>query len=160
MTPRRTLDAASPVRGDLYRELLEVLAPFASFAGLVVRSEHVRLAPGGLAVLARLNPCLVRGEDVTNWPGTELVGGRVSRRYLFSSTPDCVEVLIAAASQLSDWVNPSLPEDLHLLREDGTTVLGTVAQDEDAWLELEEQEFVQFEAAATEELRSAFRARG
>ena len=34
----------------------------------------------------------------------------------------------------------SCPEDLHFLRAGGSTVLGTVAQEDDAWLEPTDQE--------------------
>ncbi|WP_291377746.1 hypothetical protein [Demequina sp.] len=159
MSARTTFDAVVPVRDELYKELLERVCPFAHYAGLVIRSEQVRLTTGGAAVLDQLEPFLVRREDVKSWPGTLLIGTRVSRRDLFALTPESIDVLKSAASELSAWVNPDLPEDLHLLREDGTTVLGSVAQHEDAWLELDDWESRDFDATASDALHKAFVAR-
>ncbi|WP_157181531.1 hypothetical protein [Actinopolymorpha alba] len=54
--------------------------------------------------------------------------------------PESLEELLTATDDLFKWVNPDLPEDLHFLRVDGSTVLGSVAQEEEAWLELDEVE--------------------
>jgi hypothetical protein len=42
---------------------------------------------------------------------------------------------------LLDWAFPDLPESLHLLRADGSTVLATVPWHNDAWLKLTESEY-------------------
>jgi hypothetical protein len=47
---------------------------------------------------------------------------------------------LESGSGLFQWVNLGSPEDLHLIRSDGTTVLGTIAQEEDAWMELDDGE--------------------
>ena len=79
-------------------------------------------------------------EDTASWPGTDLIGGRLSRRFLYRLTPEALDVLAEATSSLYEWVNPALPEDLHLLRGDESTVLGSVAQEEEAWIELDDDE--------------------
>jgi hypothetical protein len=139
--------------------VLLLVSPFARYVGLVVRSEKVRLTPDAHDVLGRLEPFLVTRESVSNWPGTQLVGTRVSRRDLFALTPNSIDVLLNAASEFSAWVNPYLPEDLHLVREDGSTVLGSVAQHDDTWLELEDQEYSDFKGAASDGLLRSFVAR-
>jgi hypothetical protein len=144
MTKRHTYDIVTRPVGDAYESLLRVASRFATFLGVIVRSERVRLTDRARAVLVSLEPHLVRVEDTASWPGTDLIGGRVSKRYIYRLTPESLDVLVAAASDLYQWVNPSLPEDLHLLREDGSTVLGSVAQEEDAWLELDDTELIWF----------------
>ncbi|WP_344234779.1 hypothetical protein [Kribbella hippodromi] len=62
-------------------------------------------------------------------------------RFLFRLDAESLEVLVSSASSLYDWVNPMLPEDLHFLRSDGSVVLGTVAQEDDAWLQLTPAEY-------------------
>lgn len=78
---------------------------------------------------------------MTEWPGTRLIGGGIARRYLFKLTYESLAIFIHSAQRLTDWVNPELPEDLHLLRNNGSTVLGNIAQEDDAWLELDQDEF-------------------
>ena len=66
--------------------------------------------------------------------------GRTSLRYLYRLTPDSLDLVLAASDSIFDWVNPDLPEDLHLLRGDGSTVLGSVAQEDAVWVEGSEYE--------------------
>ncbi|MBX3128286.1 MAG: hypothetical protein KF718_16295 [Polyangiaceae bacterium] len=56
-------------------------------------------------------------------------------------TDKLVEILVRASDSLYGWQQPQLPEDLAFLRTDGSTVLGTVAHEEDGWLELADQEY-------------------
>jgi hypothetical protein len=81
--------------------------------------------------MADLTPYLVGSDETQEWPGTRLVGGGTSVRYTYRLCPE-LEVLTSAASDLFEWVNPALPEDLHFLREDGSTALGNIAQEDDA----------------------------
>jgi hypothetical protein len=53
---------------------------------------------------------------------------------------------LESGSGLFQWVNLGWPEDLHLIRSDGTTALGTIAQEEDAWMELDDGEVDQWRA--------------
>jgi len=54
-----------------------------------------------------------------------------------------VEVLTKSASGLYDWVQPSLPEDLCLLRPDETPWLVTISHERDAYLVLDAKEHVE-----------------
>jgi hypothetical protein len=51
-----------------------------------------------------------------------------------------VEQLALAADGLFDWVEPRLPEDPCLLREDGTAWLTTIAHERDAYFTLTPEE--------------------
>jgi hypothetical protein len=127
-----------------YAVLLESVAPLATSFGLIVRSNSIQLSRRAISVMRSLENTVISMDEVTQWPGTELIGGRRSSRYVYRLEPTSLDVLIQSASSLFDWVNPELPEDLHLIRSDGTPVLGTVAQDDDAWVELDDQEVAQF----------------
>ncbi len=70
-----------------------------------------------------------------------MFGTGTEDRYLFRLDDASLDVLMSSAESLFDWVWPRLPEDLHFLRADGSTVLGTVAQADDAWLELTAVEY-------------------
>jgi hypothetical protein len=54
--------------------------------------------------------------------------------------------LIGASDGLYGWQQPALPEDLALLRDDGTVILGSICHEHDAYLELSDEEY---EALAT-----------
>lgn len=152
---RKVYDIQGRVSAADYAALLRGLAPFATSFGLIVRSHAVKLADTALSVMQSLEPLLMSVQEVTKWPGTELIGGRRSSLYLYRLVPDSLDILIESASGLFQWVNPGLPEDLHLLRKDGATVLGTIAQEGDAWMELDDQEAEQWLAEAPATLREA-----
>ncbi len=50
-------------------------------------------------------------------------------------------MLLSAATSFFEWHNLRLPEDLHFLRSDFSLVLGCVALEEYAWMELSTVEF-------------------
>lgn len=153
MSDRRTITLAAPRDVSGYRALLRSVAALASSAGLIVRSPKVQLSARADSLLAALTPFLLATEDVDRWPGTQLIGDRKSRRFLYRLAPESIALLVSAATGIFDWVNPELPEDLHLLRADGTVVLGTVAQEEDAWLELTAAELGSLLAESPAEVR-------
>jgi hypothetical protein len=70
-----------------------------------------------------------------------MFGSATEDRYLFRLDAVSLDVLASSAESLFDWVWPRLPEDLHFVRTDGTTVLGTIAQEDDAWLVLTAAEY-------------------
>ncbi|GAA1576726.1 hypothetical protein GCM10009804_36680 [Kribbella hippodromi] len=136
-----TYDIAEPVTGDDYGELLRVLAPVATRFGLIVQMPFAVLHEPAREVLERLGGHLVDAMDTQAWPGSQIVGRMTVERFLFRLDAESLEVLVSSASSLYDWVNPMLPEDLHFLRSDGSVVLGTVAQEDDAWLQLTPAEY-------------------
>jgi hypothetical protein len=105
---------------------------------LVVRMPEP-LDAGARTLLDDLRPHLVRQDWTTEWPGTRLLGDRawVGRYEL---THDCVAVLAGAASGMFQWQHPALPEDLSLLRADGTTWFASTANERAASFELSEVE--------------------
>ena len=92
-----------------------------------------------LAVLAALEPALMREERVSSWPGSQLLSG-TSTRLTYVVSDKSVGVLRDSAASFFDWVCPYLPGDLHFLRANGSTVLGTIGQEDDLWVELDDDE--------------------
>jgi hypothetical protein len=78
-------------------------------------------------------------EQLSEWPGTKLLSG-TARVYSFDFDNDVAGLLRRAASGLFDWQQPLLPEDLALLRDDGSPWLTTIAHEHDAFLSLSEDE--------------------
>ncbi|MEV0794081.1 hypothetical protein [Kribbella sp. NPDC050459] len=127
--------------GEDYRALLRAVAPLAVVFGVLDKGRGTRMDEPGRQVLRRLGEHLLEADEVHAWPGSLIVGTSTQDRYLFRLDEESLGVLTTAASSLFDWVWPRLPEDLHLLRADRSTVLGTVAQEDDAWLELTAAEY-------------------
>jgi hypothetical protein len=129
-------------REDLLESLLLTSTELATTCGFVVQGDFptsqraTRLAAG-------LRPYAKSSEKVSSWPGTQLhsEGNAIQYRYDFSRP--VAELLFEAADRLYDWISPDLPEDLHLLRQDGSVLMGCVAHEHDAWLEMDESEFLQ-----------------
>jgi len=82
---------------------------------------------------------------LNQWPGTTKVALSDATRYVFRLTPATSRVLASSASSLFEWHNPRLPEDLHFLRADRSVVLGSVAHENYAWLELADEELERWE---------------
>lgn len=141
MNELTTYNIAEPVTGQDYGELLRALSPIAASFGLIVRMPFAVLHEQARVVLERLGEHLIDATETQTWPGSQIVGRMTVERFLFRLDASSLDVLVSSASSLYDWVNPMLPEDLHFLRADGSAVLGTVAQENDAWLELTPAEY-------------------
>ena len=135
---RRQFDVIEEPRGELLRQSLHALARFSSTALVVVRDD-LELAESGHRLLSRLRPHLLAQTRCSAWPGTILLGHKATAHRYVLNTPVLASIL-AAADGLYGWQQPALPEDLALLRPDGTTVLGSIAHEHDAYLEITEEE--------------------
>jgi hypothetical protein len=139
-----------------WKPLLRIASGFATTIGMIVRQCHGP-SPTQDALLAALQPYLVREERVRAWPGSELMEGRTCERRLYRVTPEVVEVVLGAARNLGEWCNPKLPDDLHLLRDDGSVVLASITQEDDVWIELGSVEYARFNGSAPPELLASIR---
>lgn len=141
-----TFDIVSEPTDRTYRLLLAFCGNYASTVLLIVRQQSL-LTDSARAVLESLEPYRRRVERRSEWPGTVLLGhGADVHEYQFND-----EVLLqlqTAASGLYQWVHPDLPEDLCLIKSDGTPILVTIAHEEDGYLILEAHEARQLLAVA------------
>jgi hypothetical protein len=135
---RRSYTLAVEPRGVAYREL----CTFAEQSGLdvllVVRDRLV-LSPRGHDVLASLERCATSDRRQSEWPGTRLFG-HTARVVVVRPDAEPWVVVRGSAEGLFDWQAPDLPEDLCMLRRDGTTFLGNIAHERDAFVELDDDE--------------------
>lgn len=140
MTCRVSYTISPEPTGAACRLLLEAVGSLATEFGVIVRSERVQLSDSASRVLEDLDPYKVSVGETQAWPGSQLVGDRRSVLFRYRSEPGSVAVVIDAARMISDWVNPYLPEDLHFLRGDGSVVMGSIAQENEVWVELSDEE--------------------
>ena len=132
--------------GDRYRQLIDVGLRHGDKLLLVLRNE-LRLGDRGAEVLAKLKRHLIEITHESEWPGTELVGHTaVVHRFRFDFTS--AEVLKESANRLYEWVQPERPEDLCILRSDGSPWLVSITHERWAHLMLTEDEAEEFKREA------------
>ena len=127
--------------GPLLTDILSWAMSFATQLGVVVHSGRVKLDQKAIAFFEAVDPYLLHSCEVNEWPGTRLIGARLGIVRIYALTPEFAEIFKNTGDALYMWVNPYLPEDPHLLRADGSVLLGTVTQERDGWMELSEDEF-------------------
>lgn len=125
--------------GDTYRLLIEALAAGAVEATLVVRDE-LGLGPEAERLLRDLADQGGRRERSSSWAGTTLIDSDAALMRVRLSR-GVTEILASAVSGLYEWSQPERPEDLCLLRADGSTALGTISHESDAFMELDADEY-------------------
>ena len=94
-------------------------------------------------------------EDVSEWPGTSLIRG-FAQKFVYDLNAVSIELLIAAANSPFYWQQPILPEDLCLLRSDGSALLVTISHEHDIYLQLKEEELPLFDDFRFSELAPGF----
>ncbi len=137
---RRILDFVEEPRGEAYHQLLDALRPYSSTVMMVVRDD-LWLSGSGRALLVRLQPSLVEEKRSSSWPGTALLLDEEATVLQFAMNIAVLDELKSASAGLYDWQQPSLPEDLALIRQDGTAILSSISYERDAYLEIADEEY-------------------
>ncbi len=132
---RYTYDTFSNIEGELYQSLLHVGMQFANQGGFVIRSQGETINQ----VLEEFLPYFIEDSLQSAWPGTQLTSSQ-ERVILFELNPTTLELLQQNSNSIFSWILPDLPEDLFLLREDGTPWMGSVAHEEYIFFEFTEEE--------------------
>lgn len=131
---RATFDLLAEPVGDLYRQLLDFAVGDCRVALLVVHKTPP-LGGSGSALVRQLEPFLRSKEESREWPGTETgdIGDpALVLRYDYGL--ECAQLLKQATNRLYGWLQPELPEDLSLLRDDGSAWMTTLVHDHDGYL--------------------------
>lgn len=143
-------------RGEVMARLLRALGQHSSVAMMVLRDDF-ELDESARALLTRLAPNLIERKRSCSWPGTVLLSEEATiLRFVVNDA--AVGELIAAADGLFEWKHPALPEDLALLRGDGTVIYGSICHEGDAFLDLTDEEYETL-CASVPELATMCRAR-
>jgi len=135
--------------GDVYERILRFARSEGLPLGLVVVQRQNRLSDSARRVLAALEEQVVSRSQESEWPGTRLVD-HAAKVIRFQLNDETVDILVEAADSFFDWEQPELPEDLALLREDGTTWLGSITHERELWFELTADEKRRLLAAVPE----------
>lgn len=136
----RQLNLSPEIDAQETKELIESLSSWVSLARVIVdRGMLHAFSPIANDLLHRISEWCERVDLVREWPGSLLLGPGEMELRTYTATPMVINALIEAGPLLSDWVSPHLPEDLHLIGPRGEVVLGNVAHERDAWVELPEE---------------------
>lgn len=131
-----TLNLRSSLTPQDYADLVEFAGGISEYIGWVVGDNPSRAVQ---AFLQEMATHVAETRKVSRWPGSERAGGSVTQ-HLFRANPSTVALAQHYGCSFSDWQQPTLPQDLHFLRADGTVVLGSISSEADAWLELHDDE--------------------
>ena len=139
MTNMFTVDVEEEPKGAVYESLLRIALGFCNQALLVVR-PGIGLSASAQDLLTALALNQFQRTAETEWPGTRLFG-ETADVYRFRYDGYLIDRLGRATDRLYQWQQPDLPEDLCLLRPDGRPWLSSISHEQDAWLEIERDEF-------------------
>jgi hypothetical protein len=135
------------LRGEALRAFFVAMVPRAEFLGFVW--EGSELSPRAGALIEHLAPYLVEEGGVKEWPGVQLpddwddaLDGPV-KRWLYRYGEEVAVLVSQESSRLYEWVNPHLPQDLHLLDGQRRPVFGSITTEDDAWVECSVEEWEQ-----------------
>ena len=135
---RATFDIISEPVEETYRQLLANCVTYSSTILLVVREPSL-LSDSARTFLEGVEMHLLSKGNQSEWPGTVLVG-HTADVYRYRLHPEVLLKLQTAARRLYQWVQPDLPEDLCLVRSDGSPTLVTIAHERDGYLTVTEAE--------------------
>lgn len=117
-------------RGD---DLAQLLRGFLATGAASIQLTHARKPSRRVpreTVSPRLAAFVLRDELARN----------ATRRVRYRLTTEVLGVLLDTTDHLYGWRLPTLPEDLAVLRADGTAMLETIAHEREGWLFLAEAE--------------------
>jgi hypothetical protein len=135
-----TLNFVREPKNEIYRDLLKFALQSCREGSLVVHPLR-KLDESGQDFLREMKDNLIQVSNAKSWPGTVLHGsGPGVKLYRFKYNSSSAKILATTANTLFEWVQPHLPEDLCLIRIDGSPFLTTIAHERDAYLKLKEEE--------------------
>lgn len=125
-------------RGESYRQLIRASLYYGDRFLLITNSLPDVDAPAR-SLTAALKPYLLSANRESEWPGTRLLED-TALVSSFSMRPETAKILGEAVEGLFDWIEPELPEDLCILRPDGSPWLVTISHEQDAYFQLSDKE--------------------
>ena len=123
---------------ELYRAIIAEACHNCDRFSLVQRNELV-FDEEATKFFVELHPHLLQERIVSEWPGTQLLGGQaVLREYRLTAAT--VAILARHVDGLYDWCQPSLPEDLVFWRPSAGPWLVAITHERDAYFDISPRE--------------------
>jgi hypothetical protein len=123
--------AVEPV-GATYVALIRFAEDQTSTFSLVWRHQ-LKFDPAAHEIREALRPSMIRQHVTDEWPGTQLLGHAAIVRF-YRLSPAARGVL-EAANGLYGWMAPGRPEDLAFYTTAGRCWLGSIAHEQDAFVD-------------------------
>jgi hypothetical protein len=136
---RKTYDIVKEPQGNIYKALIDYCSIHARCVLLVIRDADW-IEPSINSFMEKFQVALISREQATEWPGTKLLSGTATV-FRYNITPDMVKYLKTEVDGLYEWKQPKQLEDISFIRHDASTLLATIAHENDAYMELTSQEY-------------------
>ncbi|MDR0417137.1 MAG: hypothetical protein LBH76_07490 [Propionibacteriaceae bacterium] len=136
--PRELISLPYHLPTPAYQALLIGLVPLSEEFGLILGGQSGAPRLNDSAPMRTLRPFLRRTDEVRDWPGSHSFAPVL--RQVYSTSADSVAMLAGQTSSFWDFDAPNLGQDLHFLRTDGSTILGSTLCERHAYLEVDESE--------------------
>lgn len=134
----RTWTLTAEPTGEAYADLLEAAVDYASEIRFVT-FDRWSLHGDAERLISALEPWLVGSYETEEWPGTRMTGGWLGRVHSYRYDRESVAMVLNQTSRLWQW-GGNLPNDLHLVRADGTAWFASITSEDDVWLTLTDEE--------------------
>lgn len=131
-------DLVEEPKNEIYRRLILFSLKFCDKFQFVV-PHHINQNKSVQDIIKKFKKFQISKTEKSEWPGTKLFRGTATI-YQYRLNKETITLLINSASGLYSWVQPDYPEDLCLLRPDGTPWLVTISYERDGYFELELKE--------------------
>ncbi len=118
--------------GDSYCDLLAFGASLSGTCSLV-RPHQLEFGQRAAETATALGPVLVEERVTDKWPGTQLLGSHATVR-VYKLAP-AVMVVLLSSKRLYAWLAPDLPEDLAFYTSSGDCWLGSIAHEQDSFVD-------------------------
>ena len=118
---------------QITRALLDIAEKFS----LVVRNPE-QIGPKAQDFLQRLNPYLIECKQVSEWPGTQLLGHEATL-YTYSLNAHSAAVLCTTKDNLKKWLHPHLPEDLVFYKNNESLFI-SIVHENDFYFQVDERD--------------------
>ena len=128
----------------VYSNVLSGVLRFATTCSLTIRPS-MTLSTRGQEFIREAARDLAQEEQKHEWPGTRLLVGK-AKVLTYTLSPRFRELFAKNSVGLSSWMHPELPEDPAFFRGDGSLIFGSVSHENDAFLELTDEELPFFQA--------------
>ena len=128
----------SEPRERTYHRLIDY-ALGAGATGLLVVRHSPKPDASCFDFVRKLQPYVLSATEQAEWPGTRLLDD-VALVYTLAFNYPSADLLKGTVSGLDGWKHPELPEDLCVLRDDGSTLLGSIAHERVGWLSVTDTE--------------------
>ncbi|MCK6486077.1 MAG: hypothetical protein L6R00_18280 [Phycisphaerae bacterium] len=134
-----TFTIGNEPRNSIYDCLLRFVALYCDRFGLVCRPE-LSLGTSANNLLQRITPFFIESRLTERWPGTLLLDSRATVS-IYRLCDASLAILLETTHSLFDWMHPALPEDLFMLRHDGSWMLASISHERDAFVVLSDTEY-------------------